>query len=161
MVNLFKNLRPFQNYILKIKWEIHFFTFSNTDQNAPKKNLLQKYGHSHFKSAFKLNFRLREVVKLEIHKYAYLRIFSSTTSRSRKLILKADFKCEYPYFYSKFFLERFGQYLKKSKNGFPIVFIKCNFEMAYGFLRDLPWVFQSFWSIFNRKITLYRLQVYI
>ena len=32
-----KNLRPFQNYIFKIQWEIHFFTFSNTDQNAPKK----------------------------------------------------------------------------------------------------------------------------
>ena len=31
---------------------------------------------------------------------------------------------------SKFFLEHFGQYLKKSKNGFPIVFEKCNFEMT-------------------------------
>ena len=31
---------------------------------------------------------------------------------------------------SKFFFERFGEYLKKSKNGFPIVFLKCNFEMA-------------------------------
>jgi hypothetical protein len=28
---------------------------------------------------------------------------------------------------SKKNLERFGQYLKKSKNGFPIVFKKCNF----------------------------------
>ena len=37
MVNLFKNLRLFQNYILKIQWEIHFLTYSNTDQNAPKK----------------------------------------------------------------------------------------------------------------------------
>ena len=82
----------------------------------------QKPENNHFKSAFKINFRLREVVKLEIHKYAYLRIFSLTTSQSRKLILKADFISEYPYFYSNFFLERFGQYLKKSKNGFPIVF---------------------------------------
>ena len=37
IVNLFKNLRPFQNYIFKIQWEIHFLTFSNTDWNAPKK----------------------------------------------------------------------------------------------------------------------------
>ena len=32
-----KNLRQFQNYILKIQWEIHILTFSNTDRNAPKK----------------------------------------------------------------------------------------------------------------------------
>ena len=37
MVNLLKNLRPFQNYIFKIQWEINFLTFSNTDQNAPQK----------------------------------------------------------------------------------------------------------------------------
>ena len=35
MVNLLKNVRPFQNYILKIQWKIHFFTFSNTDRNTP------------------------------------------------------------------------------------------------------------------------------
>ena len=33
-------------------------------------------------------------------------------------------------YYSKKNLERFGQYLKKSITGFPIVFLKCNFEMA-------------------------------
>ena len=27
IVNLFKNLRPFWNYILKIQWAIHFWTF--------------------------------------------------------------------------------------------------------------------------------------
>ena len=37
MVNLLKNLRPFQNYIFKIQWEIHFLTLSNTDWNPPKK----------------------------------------------------------------------------------------------------------------------------
>ena len=46
----------------------------------------QIYGHSHFKYAFKINFQLLEVVKLKICKYAYLRIFSLTTSQSRKLI---------------------------------------------------------------------------
>ena len=34
----------------------------------------------------------REVVKLKVRKYAYLRIFSLTTSLSRKLILKAGLK---------------------------------------------------------------------
>ena len=37
MDNLFKNHRPFQNYILKIQLEFNFLSFSNTDQNAPKK----------------------------------------------------------------------------------------------------------------------------
>ena len=63
-----------------------------TDQNAPKKNLEWKYGHFHFKSVLKINFRLREVVKLRIHVYANMCIFSLTTFRSRKLIFKADLK---------------------------------------------------------------------
>ena len=62
MVNLCKNLRPFQNCNLKIQWEIHFFTFLNIGRNSSKK-LEYKYGHSHFKSAFGINFRLQEVVK--------------------------------------------------------------------------------------------------
>ena len=37
--------------------------------------------------------------------YAYIYIFSLTTSRSPKLIPKADLKRECPYFYSNFFLE--------------------------------------------------------
>ena len=35
--NLLKNLTPFRNYIFKIHWEIHFFTFLNIDWNAQKK----------------------------------------------------------------------------------------------------------------------------
>ena len=30
---------PWSNHIFKIKWEINFLTFFNTDRNAPKKNL--------------------------------------------------------------------------------------------------------------------------
>ena len=101
MVNLLKNLRPFQNYNFKIQWEIHFFTFLNIGRNSSKKKLEQEYGHSHFKSAFGINFRLREVVKRKIRKYAYLCIFHLTTSRSPKLIPKTDLKWECPYFYSK------------------------------------------------------------
>ena len=40
----------------------------------------------------KINFRLREGVKLKIRKYAYLCIFGLTTSQSQKLIPKADLK---------------------------------------------------------------------
>ena len=83
---------PRSNHIFKIQWEIHFLTFLNTDQNAPKKNLEQKYGYSHFKSALKINFRPREVVKQKIHVYAYTCIFRLTTSRSQKLTFKADLK---------------------------------------------------------------------
>ena len=40
---------------------------------------------------------------------------------------KIELKRECPYFYSKFLLlKSFGQYLKKSKNGFPIVFSKSD-----------------------------------
>ena len=71
------------------------------------------------------------MVKRKIHKYAYLRIFGLTTSRSQKLIPKADLKWEWPYFYSKFFcLKSFGQYLKKPKHGFSFIFSKS----------DLTWV---------------------
>ena len=45
------------------------------------------------------------MVKQKIHKHAYLRIFSLTISRSRKLIPKADLKWECPYYYSKFLIE--------------------------------------------------------
>ena len=51
-----------------------------------------KYGHSHFNSAFGINFGLREVAKRKVRKYAYLRIFRRTTSQSPKLIPKADLK---------------------------------------------------------------------
>ena len=33
-VNCLNNLKPLQNHILKIQWEIHFWTIPNTDQNA-------------------------------------------------------------------------------------------------------------------------------
>ena len=108
----------------------------------PKKNLESKYGHSHFKSGFGINFGLREEVKLKMHVYAYTCIFRLTTSRSPKLIPKADLKWVCPYFYSNFFLKRFGQYLKKSKNGFPIVFSKS----------DLTGIGYIFWpNFFSEK----------
>ena len=83
---------PRSNQFQKIQWKVLFFTFLNTDRNAPIFFFDQKYGHSHFKSALKINFRLREVVKLKLHVYAITCIFSLTTSRSQKLISKADLK---------------------------------------------------------------------
>ena len=60
-------------------------------------------------------------------KYAntYLRIFSLTTSRSPKLILKAVLKWEGPFSYCKFFFGAFWLTTKKLKIGFTIVFSKC------------------------------------
>ena len=73
-------------------------------------------------NTFGIIFQLQEVVKLKIRKYAYLRIFSLTTSRSQKFILKQIWNENVPITILIFFLEQFGQYFKKSKNGFPIVF---------------------------------------
>ena len=56
MVNLLKNLRPFRNYIFKIQWEIHFFTFLNTDQNAPKKKFRIEIWTFSFQICFKNKF---------------------------------------------------------------------------------------------------------
>ena len=42
MVNLFKNLRPFQNYNFKIQSEINVLTFLNIGQNSSKKNFNRK-----------------------------------------------------------------------------------------------------------------------
>ena len=53
------------------------------------------------------------------------RNFSCTTSRSPKLIPKADLKSEYPDFYSNF-LERFNHPKFFLKNWFPILFSKSD-----------------------------------
>ena len=100
-----------------------FWLFKILTETLQKKNLVEKYGHSHFKSAFKINFWLREVVKLKIHVFAYTCIFSLTTSKSQKLIFKADLKWGCPYFYSKFFLGSVSVSIKKSKKmDFPLYF---------------------------------------
>ena len=100
-----------------------FWLFKILTETLQKKNLEEKYGYSHFKSALKINFWLREVVKQKIHVYANTCIFSLTTSRSRKLILKADLKWECAYFYSKFFFWIVSvSILKSQKMDFPLYF---------------------------------------
>ena len=72
--------------------------------------------------SFQICFQ-NQFFKLKIHEYAYTRNFSLTTSRSQKLILKADSKWEYPYFYSKFFFGAFWSVFKKVKKmDFPLYF---------------------------------------
>ena len=112
----FREFGFFRIFLLSKKWPYHgsitfwkyngksiFWLFKILTEMLQKKFFEQKYGHSHFKSALKINFRLREVVKKKIHVYAYTCVFSLTISRSRKFIFKADLKWECPYFYSKFF----------------------------------------------------------
>ena len=94
--------------------EYPFFDFLKYWPKHFKKNIEQKYGHSHFKSALGINFQLWEVVKLKRHKYVHLCIFCLTTSWSQKLISKTDLKRECPYFYSIFFL-KFWSVFKKVK----------------------------------------------
>ena len=65
MVNLLKNLRPFQNYNFNnTVRNPFFFTFLNIGRNPLILIFLKKYGHSYIKSAFGMNFGLWEVVKL-------------------------------------------------------------------------------------------------
>ena len=53
------------NHLLKIQLEIHFFTFLNTDRNAPKKILNSNYIVLYEKTAFKTDFGLWEVPQPE------------------------------------------------------------------------------------------------
>ena len=93
---------PRSNHLLKIQWEIHLLTFWHIDRNSSKK-IQNRICTLLFQICFGINFGRREVVKLKIYKYAYLRILSLTTSRSQKLIPKIDLQWECPYFYSNFF----------------------------------------------------------
>ena len=43
MVNLSKNLRPFLNYILKIKWKIHYFTCQILNLTLKKNRTAKKH----------------------------------------------------------------------------------------------------------------------
>ena len=81
-----------------------FLTFFCDNPSAPKKYLEFKYGHSHFKSAFGINFGLWEELKIRhLHQLAQLAYFQLDDFPKSKLIPTADLKCEYPYYYSKKF----------------------------------------------------------
>ena len=85
---------------LKIQCEIQFSNFFCWSKRS-KKNFTIEIWTSLFKTAFKINFGYREVVKLKICANTYLLIFSLTPSQSPKLILKAVLKWESPYFIVK------------------------------------------------------------
>ena len=76
---------------LKIQWEIHFFTFLNTDCKAPKKIQNSNYIGLLKKSAFKNDFGPREVLKLKMLTRRRLNIFSSSPSRGKKNIFESRF----------------------------------------------------------------------
>ena len=65
-----------------------------------KKNLEQKYGRSHFKFAFGINFGLREVVKRKIRKYAYFPFdhFPKSKIDSESNIIKSQ-KMDFPLYF--------------------------------------------------------------
>ena len=78
---------------------------------------------------FKIQWEIHFLTFLNTDRNAYLRIFSLTTSRSRKLILKLDLKWECPYFYSNFsFVKSFCPYSKKSKKWI----FHCIFKKWFG-----------------------------
>ena len=91
MVNLLKNLRPFQNYIFKIQWEINFLAFLNIDQNTPKKIQNINYIELYQKAALKTSFGLQEVPELENIHFHFHAFSSWGTSRGRKSVFKAFF----------------------------------------------------------------------
>ena len=83
------------------------------------------------KHVLKTDFGPREVPKLENARKWKCMFSSLGTSHCQKSVFKAFFFNKVLYNYcSKKKLERFGQYFKKSKNGFSIVFLKCYFETA-------------------------------
>ena len=98
MVNLLKTLSHFKMTILKYDGKSIFWLF---------KMLVEIFWieiwYFLFQICFRNQFWLRKVVKRKISKYAYLPIFSLTTSWSPKLIPKAELKWECPYFYFNFF----------------------------------------------------------
>ena len=104
-----------------------FYFFKYWPKHSKKKFRIEIWTFS-FQICFKNYFRLREVVKLEIHVYTNTCIFSLTTSRSQKLIFKADLKWECPYFYSKFFCGAFPAVFKKVKKWIS----NCIFKMWFG-----------------------------
>ena len=126
--SLKKTLGHFEITFLKYNGQSIFLTFLNIGRNSSTKNFRIKIWTFSFQICFRNQFLTSEVVKLKIRKYAYLCIFRLTTSRSPKLIPKADLKCECPYFYSK---KNSGEFRsiskkKKSKNGFSIGFSKSD-----------------------------------
>ena len=68
-----------------------------------------------------------------------------------KIDFESRFEMRMSIFYSKFFSELLGQYLKKSKNGFPLVFSKSEL-LWQGSIEEIDYgVFRVFGSYFIGK----------
>ena len=92
-------------------------------------------------------------------KYANTRF---TPSRSQNFILKEDLKWECPYYNYKKNVERFGQYLKKSKNGFPNVVSNLArkgsgvyFHARVLIFHQMPWYLTTVGGVKLENLTFY------
>ena len=123
MVNISKNLRPFQNYSFKIQWEILFFYFfflniiRNMDiliSNLLLESILDfgKWSNKKYANMCICVFSVWPLPKVQNR--FWKQIWNDNVHIS---ILK-------------FVLKSFNQHLKKIKNEFPIVFLNGNFKMA-------------------------------
>ena len=121
MVNLLKNLRSFWNYILKIQWEIHFLTFSNTDQNA-KKIKTKKYLALYWKTALKTDFGPWRVPQPgNAWKWKCMFSISGTFRIQNQFLKQVSNKLLYIYFLFKK-LKRFVSIWKSQKMDFSLYF---------------------------------------
>ena len=66
---------PRPNHFLKIQWEIHFFTFLNTDRNGPKQNFEQQLYSTLLENCFQNRFRTTGSVRTRKHALSLSCIF--------------------------------------------------------------------------------------
>ena len=87
-------------YAGQITAKSFFFNFFNADQNSRRRKKWIEVWAFSIQICCQNLFPTSGSGQTEIHKYAYLGIFSLTTSQRHKLIPKANLKRECPYFYS-------------------------------------------------------------
>ena len=116
--------------------ENQFFTLLNTDQNAPKKNQNSNFIALYQKTSFGFDTGPLEVPRPEntqICVFAHFRIFCFGHFPRSGIESKNSFLKKVLYNYcSKFFLERFGQYLQKEKKWISHCILKKGIWVGWG-----------------------------
>jgi hypothetical protein len=115
---------------LKIQWEIHFLTFFKYWPKRSKKIFKIEIWTFSFQLGFQNQFSTSgsgQTENMQLSVFAYFQ-----SDHFPKLFWKQIWNENVHISILKIFLERFGQYLKKSKNGFPIVFSKCDLARGGG-----------------------------
>ena len=106
---------------LRIQWEIHFFTFLNIGQNAPKKIRIVIIQYFIRKMLSKSIFDLGNCPNRKAHEIkSACFLIGALCNVQNPIWNQFSHKVLYNY-YSNFLLERFNLYLTKSKIGFHIV----------------------------------------